>query len=105
MNAKFSLPTWLILWIWQGLLGEVYSSIRAIAVSFSDAKCLRIRYYLDREPTDFDRESLACVVTVILSNASSNDQIRSVKEECEFSALPISQLDSLDGFVFARREL
>ncbi len=104
MKTKIDLPSWLILWIWQALLGEVYPNIRAIAVSFSESKCLQIRYYLDRDPIDFDRESLACVVTTIPSNASSNDEIRSVKEECEHSTLPLPQLDSLDGLVYARRE-
>jgi hypothetical protein len=102
MNA---LPSWLILWISQALLGEIYPNIRAIAVSFSPDKCLRIRYYLDREPTEFDWESLSCVLTTILSNASNNDEIRTVIEECEFSTVPQAELDGLDGFVYARYEL
>jgi hypothetical protein len=93
-----------MLWIWQALLGEIYPNIRAIAVAFSDKKHLRIRYYLDRNPTEEDHESLSCVMTTILSNASSNDDIATVSEECEYSLLPLSQLESLQGFVYFRRE-
>jgi hypothetical protein len=104
MQDSIRLPEWLILWIWRALLGEIYSNIRAIAVSFSEDKELRLRYYMDRVPTEFDRKSLGYVITSVLSDTSSNEDIRSVKEECEYSDRPIGELDSLDGFVYARRE-
>jgi hypothetical protein len=92
------------LWLWQALLGEVYPNIRAIAASFSENKELLVRYYLDRAPVEFDYESLGDVMGNVLSNTSSNEEIRSVKEECVYSTLPIGELDALDGIVFARRE-
>jgi hypothetical protein len=104
MNDKSEIPQWLMWWVWHALLGEIYPNIRAIAISFSDKKELRIRYYLDREPTEFDYESLGYVMTSVLSNASSNEDIRSIKEECEYSILPLGELDTLDRIVFARRE-
>ena len=52
-----NLPEWLILWTWQALIGEVYPSIRAIALQYSETNCLLIRYYLDREPTEDDYEN------------------------------------------------
>jgi hypothetical protein len=104
MNDKLKIPQWLILWLWHALLGEIYPNIRAIAVSFSDNRELRVRYYLDRKPTRFDFESLGYVMTHVLSNASSNEDIKSVKEECEYSTLPLGELNKLDGIVFARRE-
>jgi hypothetical protein len=104
MNDKIKIPPWLILWLWQALLGEIYPNIRAIAVSFSDNRELRVRYYLDRPPTSFDYESLGYVMTYVLSNTSSNEDIKSVKEEREYSTLPLGELNTLDGIVFARRE-
>jgi len=104
MNYTINLPSWLILWLWQTLLGEIYPNIRAIAASFSKDGELRIRYYLDRLPTDFDYDSLGNVVTGILSNTSNNKTIKQIKEECEYSTTPIGELDSLDGIIYARRE-
>lgn len=104
MKDRTNLPDWLILWIWRALLGEIYPNIRAIAASFSGGDELIIRYYLDRQPTDFDFESLGYVMTYVLSAAPSNEVIKSVKEECEYSAASFGELEVLDGLVYARRE-
>ena len=103
MNERF-LPEWLILWIWRALLGEIYPEIRAIAVRFTKEKEFTIRYYLDRNPTEYDYDSLSCVVTNILSNTSTNDEIRAVNEEVIFSQDVIRDLEILDGLIYARRE-
>ena len=95
---------WLQLWISNALLYEIYPNIRAIAVSFSPARELRIRYYLDREPQEYDRDSIGYVTTTIISNTTSSEDICDLVEECEFSALPQNKLDPLDGFVYARCE-
>lgn len=99
-----ALPGWLRLWFQRALLGEIYPAIRAIAVSFSESRALVVRIYLDREPTQEDRERAACVMTEILANTSGNDEIRSAEEECLHSGTRLCELDPLDGFVYARRE-
>jgi len=104
MKSKNTLPDWLMLWLWRALLGEIYPNIRAIAASFSEDKELRVRFYLDRPPIEFDYESLADIVGLVLSNASSNEDIRSVKEECEYSTITQGELNALGGLVYARRE-
>jgi hypothetical protein len=103
MCDKF-LPDWLIIWVWRALLGEIYENIRAIAVRFTCEKKLTIRYYLDRIPTEYDYESIDCIITNILANTSSNYEILEVNEEVVFSQKSIRDLDILDGLVYARRE-
>ena len=98
------LPGWLRLWFQSALLGEIYPAIRAVAVGFSESRALTLRVYFDREPTDDDRENMSCVLTEIFANTSSNDEITASTDECVFSELPLSKLDPLDGFVYARRE-
>lgn len=98
------LPDWLRLWFQGALIGEVYPQIRAIEVTYSEANELTVRYYLDREPTDFDFESLSMVVSLVLSNTSSSAEISSVREECVYSNLPKSKFVSIGSFVYARRE-
>lgn len=98
------LPDWLRLWFQSALISEVYPQIRAIAVAYSETNELTVRYYLDRTPSDFDYESLSMVVGEVLSNATSSSEIAAVTEECVYSGQRMSDIDRLDGLVFARRE-
>jgi hypothetical protein len=85
------------------LLGEVYPNIRAIAIKLTNNRVINIRYYLDREPTNDDYES----VDMVASNLEASMPLGYFKElntECVFSNDPISELDSLNGFYYARRE-
>jgi hypothetical protein len=100
-----SLPEWLVLWIWRALLGEIYPEVRAIAVRFTDEKELTIRYYLDREPTEDDYESIGCIITDVFSNTSSKNEISAIHQEARYSQTRIGNLDILDGLIYARREL
>lgn len=97
------IPDWLILCVWRALLGEIYPEVRAIAVSISQDACLTIRYYLDREPQDYDWESLEVVATNISSSVSA-EKIFRICIECLPSESPIGSLESLDGFIYCRRE-
>jgi hypothetical protein len=101
---KSSLPDWLIVCIWRALIGEIYPSIRAIAIEHSKAKRLTIRYYLDREVNEMDSESIEVVATNI--SAAGYDEIDQIAVECEYPSLslPIGEFDNLDGFIFCRRE-
>jgi len=98
------LPDWLRLWFQSALISEIYPEIRAVALEFSEQCELRVRYYLDREPIDYDYESIAMVVGEVLSNTSCEKQIAKVKEECIFSDKKLVEIDRLDGIVYARRE-
>jgi hypothetical protein len=97
------LPEWLILCAWRALLGEIYPEIRAIALSLSKEKTLHIRYYLDRDPNEYDYESISVVETNI-SSMIGRDRIESSNIECIHTDLLLRDMDSLDGFIYARRE-
>lgn len=58
------LPHWLIARFRIALLGEIYPNIRAIAVGYHEGGFVLIRYYLDRQPIDYDFESIDVVATV-----------------------------------------
>ena len=98
------MPDWLRSWLHHALIGEIYPEIRAIAAKFSDARILTVRYYLDRVPTGYDRESLRGVIDIVLSNTSHAGQIADVTEECIHFEGHQSEMESLNGFLYARRE-
>ncbi|MHA6848862.1 colicin [Ralstonia syzygii] len=98
------LPEWLVLSVWRALLGEIYPAIRAIAISFSSSRELTIRYYLDREPTQYDLESIDVLLTNILAGAPEGQRIEAAFDECIRSESRLKDLDVLDGLVYARRE-
>lgn len=100
---KNKLPDWLVVTIWHALLGEIYPSIRAIAISFSESKKLTIRYYLEKDPTEFDFESIEVVATNI-SAATELDLIKEIDVDCQQLAGTIGSADHLDGFIYCRRE-
>lgn len=97
------LPDWLVVCIWRALLGEIYPSIRAIAIAFTKNRTLTIRYYLDQEVNDMDHDSIEVVATNISASLGS-DEIAKIEVECEYSTLAIGRLNCLDGFIFCRRE-
>lgn len=104
MKTGNRVPDWLLIWVQNALLGEIYPAIRVIAVSFSEERTLVMRWYLDHAPEELDYENIDVVATVILSNTSSNDEIKAFHNECVFSDMPQGSLDTLDRTVYARKE-
>ena len=97
------LPDWVVSCFRVALLGEIYPSIRAVAVKYEISGELLIRYYLDREPSDFDRESIEVVATNFDATSPQNS-LHKIDVECVFYDGPANRMDALDGFVYARRE-
>lgn len=98
-----SIPDWLIGYFRVALIGEVYPQIRAISVRYNKDKELLLRYYLDREPTEFDNESIEVVATN-LEATMPPDLLTRFDVECHFSKELAKDLDPLDGFIYSRRE-
>lgn len=99
-----NIPGNILLWVWQSLIGEIYPEVRAIALRFDNDKNLLLRYYLEREPTGDDYESVSQVITNIFAHTSSTNDLKSIQEEIIYTTKHLSEVDCLDGFVYARRE-
>jgi hypothetical protein len=102
MVSKY-LPDWLISCFRVALLGEIYPQIRAIAISYSKDKELMLRYYLDRNPTEFDNESIEVVATNLDATIPAGS-LTKLDVECVYSTKSLRDIDPLDGFVYSRRE-
>lgn len=98
------LPDWLIACFRIALLGEIYLNIRAVAVGYDGEGSVLIRYYLDRDPTDFDFESIEIVAVNLDSLGGKEQEVKKIDVECVCSASAMSNLDPLSGFIFSRRE-
>ena len=95
------IPDWLKLALSDGLIGEIYPAIRAVAVQLNDQELI-IRYYLDRAPEEFDFDSLKTVCTNLYS--ATSEKVPQIKIEATHGVGPWKDEDALDGFVYVRRE-
>mgnify|MGYP000156241373 CR=1 FL=1 len=98
------LPDWLVACFRIALLGEIYINIRAIAVGYDGERHVVIRYYLDREPTAFDLESIEIVAVNFDALGGKEQEIDRIDVECICSTSAKSDLEPLSGFMYSRRE-
>ncbi len=98
------LPDWLVACFCIALLGEIYPNIRAIAAGYHDGGFVLIRYYLDRQPTAFDLESLEVVATNLDALGGKEQAINKIDIQCVHAADAKRDLDPISGFVYSRRE-
>lgn len=104
MLFSTKLPDWLIACFRVALLGEIYSNIRAIAIGYNDGGEVLIRYYLDREPTEFDLESIEIVATNFDALGGKGQEIDKIDVQCKHAEGAKRSLDPLSGFIYFRRE-
>ncbi len=97
------LPDLLLNRLRRALLGEIYPQIRLIAVKFTQSKELLIRYYLDREVTAFDEESIE-IVTFEFSCLADETEVTAINTECVFDNRTRKDEDLLDMVIYARRD-
>lgn len=79
---------------------NLQSNVRAIAIGYS-YNCLTLKCYLDSLPSKQDKEMLSDIAGEIISDFPP-DKIPRTTEICEFSNVPISELDKLDSFIYIR---
>ncbi|OMQ12523.1 hypothetical protein [[Flexibacter] sp. ATCC 35103] len=84
----------------KALLGMIYPEIRAIGVGFENKDKFTIVCYLDREPNEDDYEILSDVTGEILSDIDFLE----VEEKCVFSNETFLNLETLDSWVYKRKE-
>ncbi|MEP1921416.1 MAG: hypothetical protein ABJJ43_00185 [Ekhidna sp.] len=106
MSISHKIPNWLCFDFWSVItVGELYPQIRAIAVSYSvESKIIFARFYLDRDPTEFDKESINEILSYLAGRYGDQSKVSKILDECVFSNAPIKDLDALGGFVYTRRE-
>ncbi|MBX2823978.1 MAG: colicin [Gammaproteobacteria bacterium] len=97
------LPDWFRASSQVAMLGEISPHVRMVVASLSEQGASVLRFYLDREPTDDDKEQ-AAIVGVNLSSTVSRERLSSLREECVVGTGPLGKLDTLDGVLFVRME-
>lgn len=100
-----SAPDRLLLWLQGALLGNVYSRLRAVAVGVQTGSRVTVRFYVDGEPSVFDREVLDVVCTELLSNTSTHEEIPDLIPEVVGSGtLGMDDVDPMSRLVFYRMD-
>lgn len=78
----------------------IYPSIRGIAIGFDGLKRLEVICYLDRKPNDEDYANISEVTSEVLADI----EFESVREHCQYSEDPVFKLNSLDFWIYLRKE-
>ena len=94
------LPDWLVACFRIALLGEIYPNIRAVAVGYHDSSFVLIRYYLDRQSSDFDFESLEVVATNLDALGGKEQAINKIDIHCVHAAGAKRDLEPISGFIY-----
>lgn len=89
---------WIIDSASRAIQGNLQSNVRAIAISYRYNR-LMLKCYLDSLPSEQDKEMLSDIAGEIISDFPP-DKIPRTTEICEFSNVPISELDKLDSFIY-----
>ncbi|GHV03684.1 hypothetical protein AGMMS50229_03420 [Campylobacterota bacterium] len=95
----------ILLALLYAIQGEVYPAIRAIAYRYDpDTQHFMLRHYLDRNPLQKDYECIKNVLSKFVANFVSY-QFNKVDAENHYFRDRTAEIDSLDGFVYVRKEL
>lgn len=86
----------------RAIQGNLQSNVRAIAIGYRYNR-LTLKCYLDSLPSEQDKELLSDIAGEIISDFPP-DKIPRTTEICEFSNVPISELDKLDSFIYIRTD-
>lgn len=100
MDKKIEFRRDVLVSIQRALCGMIYPSIRAVAVGYEGTEKLKVICYLDREPTQDDYENISIVTSEVCADINFSE----VEEKCVFTLEPISKLDHLETWAYARKE-
>lgn len=93
---------WIIDSASRAIQGNLQSNVRAIAIGYRYNR-LTLKCYLDSLPSEQDKEMLSDIAGEIISDCP-HDRMPRTTEICEFSNVPISELDKLDSFIYIRND-
>lgn len=93
---------WFIASASRAIQGNLQSNVRAIAIGYR-YNHLTLKCYLDSLPSEQDKEMLSDIAGEMISDFPP-DKIPRTTEICEFSNVPISELDKLDSFIYIRTD-
>jgi hypothetical protein len=100
---KTSLPDWLWRSLGRALVGEIYPNIRAITAHLSEEGRLDMTYYLDREATDYDTESIS-LIEFNISTETMSDSILAGACDIVYTLDFFKNIDFNGEVIYARRE-
>lgn len=96
----------LILCLVNALLGNISSHVRAICLDWQANDWIKLRFYLDIEPDEVEKELVSLTWTYFETNLNAeNIHFKQYLEELIFSNDPFDKLDQLKVVVFWRNEL
>jgi hypothetical protein len=95
----------IILSINGALIGNISGHVRAICLNWHLNDWLTVRFYLDIDPDDIEKELVSVILTEFESNLnSSNIHFHKFLDEIIYTKEPFKQLDQLKVTVFWRNE-
>jgi predicted DNA-binding ribbon-helix-helix protein len=90
----------ILLSLQRALLGNISSHVRMICCDWETNQWFKLRFYLDIEPNEIERE----LMSVVLTEFECDIRFERFFEECIYSNEPFGQLDPLKATVYARDE-
>ena len=87
------------------LLGNISPHVRAICLDWKSNDWIKLRFYLDKEPDETEKELVSVIWTEFESNLHTyNIHFTNCLDEIIFSKEPFNQLDHLKMTIFWRNE-
>ena len=84
----------------KALLGNISKHVRVVCCDWDKRLWFKLRFYLDKEPDEEERELLSCILTEV----ESDIRFQKFYKELIFSNDSFEELDKLRLVVFWRNE-
>jgi hypothetical protein len=95
----------IILSINNALLGNISKHVRAICLNWHFNEWITVRFYLDSDPDDVEKELVSIIFTEFETNLNSSEiHFHKFLDEIIYTNEPFAKLDSLKVTVFWRNE-
>lgn len=96
----------IILALQGALLGNVSQHVRIICCDWAELNWFKLKFYLDVEPTEIEKELMSIVLTEFESNIQAfSFNFEKYFEEITFSEEPFEKLEKLRLVVYWRNEI